>query len=114
MDKSCYPELKVWLIQLLPGGVCALTGLGLYCFAETDSNYFYTHSIWHLLMASAVLLLLPREETLSCGSVRAWFRHFRVRPLRRNELADEAASTGDNHSVLIESGTPDTVSTGGS
>uniref|UniRef100_A0A3B3XC69 Uncharacterized protein n=1 Tax=Poecilia mexicana TaxID=48701 RepID=A0A3B3XC69_9TELE len=42
--------------------LCALIGVCLYVFAETESNYYYTHSLWHILVAGCVVFLLPPKE----------------------------------------------------
>lgn len=63
--KTCYPDRKIWLFSLVPGVLCAVVGLILYTFLETTQNYFYTHSLWHILMGTSILFLLPgkkREE----------------------------------------------------
>lgn len=57
---QCYPPLwRRWVFYLLPGVLLALVGVCVYVFAETDANYLYTHSLWHVLMASSILFLLP-------------------------------------------------------
>ena len=48
----CYPpSLKRWTLFLVPGLLSALVGVCVYIFAETEDNYFYTHSLWHVLVA---------------------------------------------------------------
>ena len=102
MQKKCFPKLKVWLTQLLPGAVCSLTGLALYSFVETTDNYFYVHSIWHVLMATSILFLLPRDNTLNCAAIKIWFCRIKRRGLRRNEPVDQVVSVSDNGGVLME------------
>ncbi|XP_015228501.1 PREDICTED: transmembrane protein 8A isoform X1 [Cyprinodon variegatus] len=61
--KHCYPpSWQRWVFYLIPGALCALIGVCLYIFAETESNYYYTHSLWHILVASCVVFLLPPKE----------------------------------------------------
>ncbi|XP_061588957.1 post-GPI attachment to proteins factor 6 [Cololabis saira] len=61
--RRCYPpSWKRWVLYLIPGIVCALVGVCLYIFAETEDNYYYTHSLWHILVASCVVFLLPPQE----------------------------------------------------
>ncbi|KTF87629.1 hypothetical protein cypCar_00035826 [Cyprinus carpio] len=60
---QCYPPLwRRWVLFLLPGIVSALIGVCVYVFAQTDSNYYYTHSIWHVMVATSVVFLLPPRE----------------------------------------------------
>lgn len=60
---QCYPPgWRRWVFFLLPGITCALIGICLYVFGGTEKNYYYTHSLWHILMASCVVFLLPPKE----------------------------------------------------
>lgn len=54
---------KKYLTVYLPGGLF-LVLIGMLCFAffQTRKNYMYVHSSWHVLIASAILLLLPDEK----------------------------------------------------
>ncbi|XP_077415438.1 post-GPI attachment to proteins factor 6 [Vanacampus margaritifer] len=61
--RQCYPpSWQRWVFYLIPGLLCALIGTSLYIFAETEDNYYYTHSIWHILVAFCLLFLLPPRE----------------------------------------------------
>ncbi|XP_062866936.1 post-GPI attachment to proteins factor 6 [Trichomycterus rosablanca] len=61
--RHCYPPTwKRWVFFLIPGIVSALIGLCVYAFAQTDSNYYYTHSIWHVMVATSVVFLLPPRK----------------------------------------------------
>ncbi|XP_020862227.1 LOW QUALITY PROTEIN: post-GPI attachment to proteins factor 6 [Phascolarctos cinereus] len=59
----CYPtSWKRWAFYLLPGISLAFVAIAIYAFMGTNDNYFYTHSIWHVLMASSVAFLLPPRD----------------------------------------------------
>ncbi|XP_077130394.1 post-GPI attachment to proteins factor 6 [Ranitomeya variabilis] len=61
--RHCYPpSWRRWVFFLLPGVVLALTAISVYVFAETNANYFYTHSLWHIMVAASVAFLLPPRE----------------------------------------------------
>lgn len=61
--RHCYPpSWQRWVLFLIPGALCALIGVCLYIFAETEDNYYYTHSLWHILVATCVVFLLPPKE----------------------------------------------------
>lgn len=75
--RHCYPpSWKRWVFFLIPGAACALTGVCLYIFAGTEDNYYYTHSLWHILVASCVVFLLPprekNREALGWGWTWSW------------------------------------------
>uniref|UniRef100_A0A803SN20 EGF-like domain-containing protein n=1 Tax=Anolis carolinensis TaxID=28377 RepID=A0A803SN20_ANOCA len=58
--RHCYPPTwQRWLFYLLPGALIAASAVLLYAFVETEENYFYIHSIWHMLIAGSVGFLLP-------------------------------------------------------
>ncbi|XP_046297044.1 post-GPI attachment to proteins factor 6 isoform X5 [Marmota monax] len=61
---QCYPtSWQRWAFCLLPGISMASMGVAIYTSMMTSDNYYYTHSIWHILLAgSAAFLLPPREE----------------------------------------------------
>ncbi|XP_006001515.1 post-GPI attachment to proteins factor 6 isoform X2 [Latimeria chalumnae] len=73
--RQCYPRTwKRWVFYLLPGVGAALLAVAVYAFMETIKNYYYTHSIWHILVAGSVVFLLPpREEHKKPW---AWSREF--------------------------------------
>uniref|UniRef100_A0A4W4FME9 EGF-like domain-containing protein n=1 Tax=Electrophorus electricus TaxID=8005 RepID=A0A4W4FME9_ELEEL len=59
----CYPPTwRRWVFFLIPGVMSALIGVCVYTFAQTDANYYYTHSIWHAMVATSVVFLLPPRE----------------------------------------------------
>ncbi|KAJ8246002.1 hypothetical protein GJAV_G00262600 [Gymnothorax javanicus] len=61
--RQCYPTTwKRWVFYLIPGLAAAIIGLCVYVFAQTDDNYYYTHSIWHIMVASSVVFLLPPRD----------------------------------------------------
>ncbi|XP_054624984.1 post-GPI attachment to proteins factor 6 isoform X2 [Dunckerocampus dactyliophorus] len=73
--RHCYPpSWQRWVFYLIPGALCALIGVCLYIFAETEANYYYTHSLWHILVATCVVFLLPpREKNLvAIGWSKGW------------------------------------------
>lgn len=80
--RHCYPpSWKRWVLFLIPGALCALIGVCLYIFAETEDNYYYTHSLWHILVASCVVFLLPPKERNkeALGWSRGWMWDWRPR-----------------------------------
>ncbi|XP_068605140.1 post-GPI attachment to proteins factor 6 [Brachionichthys hirsutus] len=81
-QRHCYPpSWRRWAFYLVPGASCALVGVCVYVFAETEGNYFYTHSLWHLLVAACVVLLLPpRDKSREAqGWSRGWSWSWRPR-----------------------------------
>ncbi|XP_028561801.2 post-GPI attachment to proteins factor 6 [Podarcis muralis] len=63
--RDCYPpSWKRWAFFLCPGITLAVVAIMVYAFIQTKENYFYTHSIWHILVASSVAFLLPPGDKL--------------------------------------------------
>ncbi|XP_045640025.1 post-GPI attachment to proteins factor 6 isoform X2 [Ursus americanus] len=62
--RHCYPtSWQRWVFYLLPGISMAAVAIAIYTSMMTSDNYYYTHSIWHMLLAgSAAFLLPPRDE----------------------------------------------------
>ncbi|CAD7683327.1 unnamed protein product [Nyctereutes procyonoides] len=62
--RHCYPtSWQRWAFYLLPGISMAAVAVAIYTSMMTSDNYYYMHSIWHMLLAgSAAFLLPPREE----------------------------------------------------
>ncbi|KAL7979315.1 hypothetical protein Chor_015339 [Crotalus horridus] len=59
-QRHCYPpSWKRWVFFLFPGTSLALVAIAVYTFMETTENYYYTHSIWHIMVAISVAFLLP-------------------------------------------------------
>uniref|UniRef100_A0A8C4R273 Transmembrane protein 8B n=1 Tax=Eptatretus burgeri TaxID=7764 RepID=A0A8C4R273_EPTBU len=63
---SCYPpSWRRWVFFLLPGCSIAITAVLLYALVETTANYYYTHALWHILIAGSVSFLLPPHDARS-------------------------------------------------
>lgn len=62
-QKRFLPVTKKYLYRNLPVGlVLVVVGLIVYAALQTESNYKYTHSFWHVVMAAAVIILLPTKD----------------------------------------------------
>uniref|UniRef100_A0ABM0MUJ1 Transmembrane protein 8B-like n=1 Tax=Saccoglossus kowalevskii TaxID=10224 RepID=A0ABM0MUJ1_SACKO len=60
--RHCFPHIQRILFCIIPGIFTAATGLVLYSFVETDFNYYYIHSIWHVIIVVSILFLLPGKS----------------------------------------------------
>ena len=60
--RKLYPSPKRWLLFILPGTLFAVAGLVVNATFETDKNYFWVHSTWHLCMGLGVLFLIPPRD----------------------------------------------------
>lgn len=64
--RHCYPpSWQRWAFCLLPGISMATVAMAIFIFMTTSDNYYYMHSLWHMLLAgSAAVLLPPSDEPL--------------------------------------------------
>lgn len=61
--KRLFPR-KFYLTRIFPIGlIFVLVGLVVFAVLQTQSNYKYLHSLWHVLMAVAIIILLPYKPT---------------------------------------------------
>lgn len=56
-----YPPQRQ-LIIYIPGLILAITGIILFLAVESGSNYWLTHSFWHMLIASSIVFFMPKAE----------------------------------------------------
>ena len=63
--RKCYSKKQRWF-YIIPGGLAAATGLIIFAFLENDDNYPYTHSVWHITIASSIVFLLPQRDMQPC------------------------------------------------
>lgn len=66
-------QLKKWrkpdgISKLLAGLLLATIGLLLFSLVETEANYQYVHSAWHMIIAISLIFLLPSSRLEQVGS----------------------------------------------
>ncbi|OAD58696.1 Transmembrane protein 8A [Eufriesea mexicana] len=54
--------------KLLAGLTLAVVGLLLFSLVETEANYQYVHSAWHMIIAISLIFLLPPSRLEHIGS----------------------------------------------
>ncbi|XP_059934793.1 post-GPI attachment to proteins factor 6 isoform X4 [Mesoplodon densirostris] len=87
--RHCYPHSwQRWVFYLLPGISMAAVAITIYTSMMTSDNYYYTHSIWHMLLAgSAAFLLPPREQhTKPWACSQKLTCHYEICKNHRDEL----------------------------
>lgn len=87
--RHCYPtSWQRWIFYLLPGISMAALAITIYTSMMTSDNYYYTHSIWHMLLAgSAAFLLPPRDKHVEPWACSQKFTcHYQICKNHREEL----------------------------
>ncbi|CAF3660938.1 unnamed protein product [Rotaria sordida] len=84
------------LLLYMPGFLLAFAGLILFAFCETDKNYWYIHSLWHIFIASSILFFLPHKNFYKKESVKQ-----RLRPAQPNiNINIDSPSIGTDNQVI--------------
>lgn len=104
------------LLWIAPGVVLAITGLILFVVLSNDDNYWYLHSLWHILMATSILFFLPKKirKIIFWNSVCEWiftmlkFSHkyelwltFSLEENQRRKASNETVVNGLRPSLAI-------------
>lgn len=108
--RHCFPPPREWLLRLVPGTLCFLIAFSLFGLFETDTNYYLVHSAWHLLVGSALFLLLPFRSNRGAQQGSPGDSH--VSPHER-ELLDPACRPEDDTRAGTASSSSATPSSAG-
>ncbi len=65
--RKMYPNKMRIFKFYAPGMVLAISGLIIYTFLQTKSNYYILHSVWHMCMAVSIVFFLPSRKKSSKG-----------------------------------------------
>lgn len=63
--KCLYPSKRYLIVTFPLGCIVVISGLLMYALLETVRNYKYVHSLWHVMMALSIVILLPSRNSLS-------------------------------------------------
>ncbi|KAF5270209.1 hypothetical protein FQA39_LY08423 [Lamprigera yunnana] len=59
-----FPSDRYLCVYLPIGIIIVAVGLITYALLQTQSNYMYLHSLWHILIATSIIILLPNRSFL--------------------------------------------------
>lgn len=61
--KQRFVNKRYAYINIPVGTALVVVGLVMYAFLQTEGNYKYLHSLWHMIMAVAIIIVLPKRNT---------------------------------------------------
>ncbi|VDL90376.1 unnamed protein product [Schistocephalus solidus] len=110
--KRLFPPVQWLLLSFLPSVLLSLTAVSIFISPQMKSNYTHMHSLWHIMIAlallgalpwptrwrRALLPVIPLSTALSCGGNQHTLRCMRRRVSSPNELPD--ANAGSPNSFL--------------
>lgn len=67
--RSRFIDRKYLYYKLPIGTVVVVVGLLIYGLLQTQNNYKYLHSLWHIIIATGVVFLLPKKDTFQASAL---------------------------------------------
>ncbi|KAK5648585.1 hypothetical protein RI129_003477 [Pyrocoelia pectoralis] len=69
--KVRFPSKQYRCIIFPLGIITVALGLLTYAFLQTNSNYMYLHSMWHMVIAFSIIILIPNKQSFLPSSVES-------------------------------------------
>ncbi|KAB0799793.1 hypothetical protein PPYR_07673 [Photinus pyralis] len=70
-SKARFPSKRYQCIIFPIGIITVAFGLLTYAFLQTNSNYMYLHSMWHIVIALSIIILIPNKRSFLPASVES-------------------------------------------
>ncbi|BHF69574.1 Transmembrane protein 8A [Sparganum proliferum] len=114
--KRLFPPIQWLLLSFLPSVLLSLIGVSIFLSPQMKSNYTYMHSLWHILIAFALLgalpwpmrwrralsPVIPPSTPLSCGGNQRTFSCTRRRVSSPNDLLDATSGSPMSPNSLLD------------
>ncbi|BHF69572.1 Transmembrane protein 8A [Sparganum proliferum] len=117
--KRLFPPIQWLLLSFLPSVLLSLTAVSIFLSPQMKSNYTHMHSLWHILIAFALLgalpwpmqwrralsPVIPLSTALSCGGNQRTFSCTRRRVSSPNDLLDATSGSPMSPNSLLDAST---------
>lgn len=101
-SRTCHPTAREWLTNLLPGTLLAAVGLGLFAFVETEDNYKYIHSAWHIVISLSISFLLPKRNASKMAQCKGGCGAAVIGGSAMQSIYDQVQPVLNNDSELVD------------
>ncbi|KAL7058782.1 hypothetical protein AAHC03_013662 [Spirometra sp. Aus1] len=117
--KRLFPPIQWLLLSFLPSVLLSLTAVSIFLSPQMKSNYTHMHSLWHILIAFALLgalpwpmrwrralsPVIPPSTALSCGGNQRTLSSTRRRVSSPNDLLGAASGSPMSPNSLLDAST---------